>query len=149
MTTIILSSVLLLVSILTLALFVKYNKLKNKFNDVTKIVDDLKKPVRRGYIKKDLTSNPTGGAQIKFESFIYVKELDRFTNGESKIEIESIEEGIDDAKVNNKAIVEYINESFISIVKTTDVVWLESEVSIKEMRKNKLAQLEENLKNSQ
>ena len=58
MTTIILSSVLLLVSILTLVLFVKNNKLKTTITDVNKIVDDLKKPIRRGYMKKDLTSNP-------------------------------------------------------------------------------------------
>ena len=93
--------------------------------------------------------NKSNGTEEKFESLVTVKELDRYTNGESKVEIESIDPGISEEKMSKKRIEDYIRTQFISIIKTTEVTWLESEETIKEQRKNKLERLKEVLNKKQ
>lgn len=125
---------------LGLYFFIKYKKLKTKTTD---LFNGLNKPLRRGYYKKDLTNTTS---KDNFESLIYVVELDRFINGQSKIKIETIEFGIDEYKLSHKNIENFIRGKFKSIVDTTDIIWLDSEQSIKEMRKNKLENLKKILK---
>ena len=134
-----LSFVIFCVTVFGLVYFVKYNKLCKK---VEKTIFELKEPLRHGYIKRDLEYKK----DLVFQSVIFVKEIERFNNGESRVEIEKIESGICDAKVPQKAVESYIREEFISIVKTNDVTWLEIEQSIKEIRKSKLAKLRESIK---
>lgn len=125
-------------------LFLKHKILKDK---VDSFLAESKKHTRRGYIKFSLsTTSKSTGVEEKFESLVTVKEIDRYTNGESKVEIESIDPGISEERMSKKRIEDYIKTQFISIIKTTDVTWLESEESIKEQRKNKLEHLKEVLK---
>jgi len=138
MTTILsVSTLLFIFIILFLNYFLKYNNLRK---EVSVIILKLKSPLRDGYYKQSLSAkNDT----IKFESIIYIKEIDRYTNGESKIIIDKIDYGINDNKVSHSSIDEFINGYFKSVVKTSDITWLESEQNIKAQRKEKLERLKE------
>ena len=128
-------------------LVIKYKSLKDI---VESFLSESNKHARRGYIKFSLSKeNKSDGTEEKFESLVTVKELDRYTNGESKVEIESINPGISEEKMSKKRIEDYIRTQFISIIKTTEVTWLESEETIKEQRKNKLERLKEVLNKKQ
>ena len=114
--------------------------------DVVNIITNLDKPIRKGYYKMAMQQTSTTGVVIKYNPIVYVKEIDRYTNGESKIEIDRIEIHCGDSDLNRKNAETYINNDFISLVKTSDITWLESEVSIKEQRKEKLSRLKEIMK---
>ena len=129
---------LLLISIFCIILYIRNSYLSNKIN---KYISDSKKPLRNGYINVNLTITELGKPDIHFISLVYVNELDRYTNGESKIEIQKIEPCIEENKMSRERIEKYIKSKFKSLVKTSDVTWLESEQSIKDIRRNKLEQL--------
>jgi len=133
----------ILMTVLFSILFFKYRKLTSNIKNIRNIVENLQKTWRRGYITQSLviTNNNPEIEDIDFEPILYLREIDRYTNGTSKVEIEKIEYGIDSEKFNIQRLDKYIRERFKSIVKTTDVIWLESENEIKELRKNKLEQL--------
>lgn len=133
----------ILMTVLFSILFFKYRKLTSNIKNIRNIVENLQKTWRRGYITQSLviTNDNPEIKDINFEPTLYLREIDRYTNGTSKVEIEKIEYGIDSEKFNIQRLDKYIRERFKSIVKTTDVIWLESENEIKELRKNKLEQL--------
>lgn len=133
----------ILMTVLFSILFFKYRKLTSNIKNIRNIVENLQKTWRRGYITQSLviTNDNPEIKDINFEPTLYLREIDRYTNGTSKVEIEKIEYGIDSEKFTIERIDKYIRERFKSIVKTTDVIWLESENEIKELRKNKLEQL--------
>lgn len=143
-TTFILGIVLIISLIINLNLFSINIGLKNKLLKIENLVKDLDKPLRRGYIKKELS---TLDGEVKFTSYVFVKEIDRYTNGESKIEIEKIEYGVDKNKANHSSIDSFIRNNIKSIIDPADVIWIESEDTIKEMRKAKLEVLKERIKN--
>ena len=145
MTIIILSVLLFLLSILSIMLFIKNKKLSKKIDNY---ISESKKPLRTGYMTFDLKITELGKPDFSFESLVYVNELDRYTNGESKIEINKIDPCIDETKMSKERIEKYIKDKFRSLVKTSDVIWLESEQSIKDIRRQKLKQLEEKIKNN-
>lgn len=139
MTTIILSSLLILASGLCILLFSRNRFLSKKIN---KFITE--KPIRTGYIEYELSiTSSIGAPDYPFKSYVYINELDRYTNGESKIEIQKIEPGVEESKMSREKVEKYIKDRFKSIVKTSDVTWLESEQSIKDIRRNKLEQLKE------
>ena len=130
---------LFILSISNIIYLIKYKSIYNKTKD---IISELDKPLRRGYIKANLThTHPITKIVTKFQPNVYVKEIDRFTNGECKLEIEKIEQGIADSKILYCNIEKYIKDQFHSVHKITDVTWLESEVALKEIRKSKLEKL--------
>lgn len=133
----------ILMTVLFSILFFKYRKLTSNIKNIRNIVENLQKTWRRGYITQSLviTNDNPEIKDIDFEPILYLREIDRYTNGTSKVEIEKIEYGIDSENFNIQRLDKYIRERFKSIVKTTDVIWLESENEIKELRKNKLEQL--------
>jgi hypothetical protein len=131
----------ILLFIAFIAVNIKYRKLVNEKTITNKYISELNKPLRYGYISKPLTWNDT----TKFTCRVYVKELDRFTNGESRIEIDKIESGITSGQISPTTVENFIRDQFISVVETSDVVWLESENAIKDVRRKKLEQLKENI----
>jgi len=144
MITIILGLALFLMSISTLVFYLKYKKLNSKVN---KVISNLKSPLRKGHYQGALKiTNGAGLTEENFYPIIYVKELDRFTNGESKIEIDYIETCISEDRISSEKVKKYIETSFKSVVKTSDITWLESENAIKESRRNKLEHLKESIK---
>lgn len=76
--------------------------------------------------------NPTGN----YSAIVFVKELDRYTDGYSKLKIDRIE-----PKGGGETSIEWATEAFTSLKKTLDVEWLESIDQIKKIRKEKLLKL--------
>jgi hypothetical protein len=122
-----------------LTYLIKYKSLQKKTKD---IISDLESPLRRGYMSTKLTH--TDGITLKVTTFhpnVFVKEIDRFTNGECKLEIEKIEPGIAETTYPHERVEEYVKGIFHSVHKISDVNWLETEISLKEIRKSKLEKL--------
>ena len=88
--------------------------------------------------KEDRLNNKTGEV---YTIITHVKELDRYTNGMSKITITNMEitSGFDIYQY--EYVKTCMRNKFQSVKKTSDIEWLESEESIKEMRKQKLEKL--------
>ena len=76
-----------------------------------------------------------------YRCILYVKELDRYTNGMSKIELTDVEliSGFDNTQFDY--VKRTMRTKFSSLRKTSDIEWLESEDSIKEVRKQKLKKI--------
>ena len=115
------------------SLIASYEDLKNLSN-------------RKGYYENvlNLMSPEDRKNGLKGESYtciLYIKELDRYTNGMSKIELTEIEliSGFDSSKIDHVKI--NMRTKFSSLKKTSDIEWLESEESIKELRKQKLKKI--------
>lgn len=129
---------LLLVSIICVYFINKYRILKNKVNDFNKPLF-----LRQGYYNRHYTQTKIDNSEATdYEAVIFINELDKYTNGESKIIIDRIEIVPEkDHNFNYDNSKKFILNNFKSIIKTTDVVWLESDQTIKNIHKNKLEQL--------
>lgn len=122
------------------------NLVKNKKLSLLKSeIEIYSNPIRKGYYKLSCTQGDSKNA-ISWIGIIFVSEIDRYTNGESKIKLDKIELKCGTNNFNSDSAEKYVRTSFISVVITSDITWLESEIAIKEMRKNKLAQLKEKMK---
>lgn len=119
----------------------------NILNQKLKIAVEDITPKRHGYYKDSLRlvspeehKTGTGGGE-KYEFILYVTEVERYLNGESKIILNDIEviSGYDSSQYD------YVKTSFkrrfVSIKNTVDIEWLESENAVKEMRKQKLERI--------
>ena len=74
----------------------------------------------------------------QYDSYIYVNEIDRYSGGFSKVEINRIE------PLNSNYIgksIEYSRGSFLTLMATQDITWLENEDHLKKLRKEKLESL--------
>lgn len=120
--------------------FIKYKKLKNV---ISTTISDLNKPLRYGYYIRSLNITQPGLPNKPFDTYVYVKEVDRYTNGDSKISIDKIEPIVPESDMTHDRVIKYIKDEFKSVRLTSDITWLESENEIKEMRKNKLKHLKE------
>ena len=75
-----------------------------------------------------------------YRAIVYVKELDRFSNGYSSIKIDRIESCETGSYGTSQSISDAKN-SFITIKLTEKIEWLESEENLKRTRKAKLEKL--------
>lgn len=124
----------------------KVESLSNEKNVLVKKIKDLKdifKTNRYGcyngvvnLLSDNDKKNNKNGEQ--YDYIIYVKEIDRYTNGMSKIELIDIEVIAGYEISNYSWIKEAQTKRFCSVRKTSDIEWLESEESLKELRKEKL-----------
>ena len=120
----------------SLIYFIKYIKLK-------KVIKSIYEPIRKGYYKVQLVAYVDNS---NFETTVFVNEIERYKSGESKIEIYDIEYGISELKVSHEKIKGHIVDTFVSIVKTSDINWLELEDDLMQERKNKINKLIKNIK---
>jgi hypothetical protein len=111
--------------VLTFIYYQKYSKLKKGLKFYEDIGTD-----RFGFYKIDSGKN--------YSSYVYIKEIDRYTNGYSKIKLDNIEPF---NKTYNNEAIEWARKNFLSLMKTTDIEWLESEDYIRKVRKEKLENL--------
>ena len=74
-----------------------------------------------------------------YKAIVYVDELDRYTDGYSKIKINRIEPT--STSTYKKDSKERAENDFISLKLTSEIEWLESEDHIKKLRKEKLDKL--------
>lgn len=137
-TTIILSVALILNTILLLVYKSKYSNLNKK---VSLCIKELNSPIRKGYYT--LTCHQ---GDIKYTGIVYINEIDRYKNGDSKISLDYVEVDNGDGKLDYQSAKEFLTRTFITLMKTSDITWLESENDLKEQRKHKLEQLKNVLK---
>jgi len=106
-------------------------------------VQELKKPTKKGYFKGsiNLIIDKEKNIGQLYEYVVHVNEVERYTNGECKIKLDYIDvvSGFDPGQYS--WIKESASRRFPSIMKISDIEWLESEDSIKELRKEKLEKL--------
>ncbi len=146
-------------STLFLALYViinnKYKKehktnteLVSKFYLLSKSINRLKDELstkRVGYYQSNITlkensDSPSGDVYVYN---IHVKELDKYTNGMSKIKIIDIEIVSGFSPNKYEWVKECARNTFSTIRKTADIEWLESEETTKEQRREKLEKLKD------
>ena len=126
--------------ILFLIYKVKYNKLNKKINSVIK---ELTTPIRRGFYQMNCNQSNILQKTLKYEPVVYVDEIERYSNGLSKIKLAYVEISCGNPHFNLNSANDFVKKEFKSLIKTSDVVWLETEISIKEKRKEKLQRIEE------
>ena len=118
-------------------------KNKIKLKKIIEIVNNDISEQRKGTYKHIVTLCNEDNKQQKnaYTMIIYVKELDRYTNGKSKIEITDIEitSGFHPDKYHY--VKQCARSQFSSLKTTSDIEWLESENLIKEKRKKKLEKI--------
>ena len=121
-----------------------YNSIKQTYNE---FVNSLKKqPLRHGYYDITLKLEKSGKS---FVPRVYVQELDRYINGESEIKIQKINPNLSHYDVSHDLIFQYIKDNFSTVKKTSDITWLESEVDIKEQRKEKINHILKTIKENE
>lgn len=147
MLTIILIAFIAFLSLLTIQLNLKNRKMSNK---IKKIDDDLRKlnnSLRNGYYTINASQkNIDTGFSVSIECIIFVSELDRYINGESKLKLVDINMFCNEPNFNSNSMRNYITNNFRTIRSTNEITWLESEFSIKEARKSKMEKIIESLK---
>lgn len=162
----ILLAVFFITTILFLIFFLKKKKEKDQlqkekdqlntnYNNLLKNFNNFKNELfinRIGYYYDSVTllskeEKDAGKSGEKYNCTVHIKELDRYTNGDSKIQLLNVEltSGFDANQF--EWVKQCIRNKFSSIKKTADIEWLESEIEIKELRKNKLEKLENLLNN--
>lgn len=136
---------------LSIIFFVLYQTMKNKWFKTDQKLQDFKNELtstkRYGFyddtvnlvgdddrINKKKTGDP-------YNIVIYVKELDRYTNGMSKIEITNLEVTSGYNITQYEYVKSCIRMKFQSLKKTSEIEWLEVEESLKEIRKQKLEKI--------
>lgn len=96
-----------------------------------------------GYYNDEVSfaNSPNSTNLDTYKCVVYVRELDKFTNGMSKIELKKVEviSGYKIGSYQNAKIA--ISSRFCSIKETKDIEWLETEESIKSKRKQKIEKI--------
>jgi outer membrane lipoprotein-sorting protein len=118
----------------------KYTAYKNDLIDeykskLSKVKNSVFGSIRKGYYEHPLTYDGD-----KFTTYVYVDEVDRYTNGKSKIKIDYIEAKLPIGASLN-FVREYLDKTFVSLVDTNDVTWLESVDEISKERSKKLERI--------
>lgn len=108
----------------------KEKTLQEKINDVNKI---LNFEIREGYIDKKFTKT-IDNTTIKVR--VFVTEIDRYTNGKSKIALKDI--NILSGTMNKNDILKELQYLFKDIEDTNSIEWLESVNEIQKIRREKL-----------
>lgn len=130
----------ILVMILSYLLIMTFLKLKKVEKEFSLFKDEIEKNfnIRKGFILKSFT-HKVNKTDTDFK--VYMKEIERYKNGLSKVELEKIELIKNNNVLSDKNIEilkNNIKREFSQTQKTDDVEWLEVEVSIKNERKKKL-----------
>lgn len=124
----------------------EHSELITKYESLAENIIRIKEELstkRIGYYQATTTlkNKQTDTIGDPYVYMIHVKELDRYSNGMSKIELSNIEiiSGFKSDQYN--WVKTCAKNNFSSLKKTSEIEWLESEESTKEMRKEKLKKI--------
>lgn len=151
----IISGVFLIISLILLFFYLRIKKksinelnlVQNELN-ITKekltVFNDFQSSLKQGYYTYTLNVVNKDNTKNAYICNVYIKEIDRYTNGLSKIELVKIEivSGLDLDQYY--WVKQGVEARFSSIKKTSEIEWLESVESIKKLRKKKLEELFKN-----
>ena len=114
-------------------------ELCNKYKNIIKSFDINK----YGYYidSVNLVDKHAGGNGDLYKLKVHINEIDRYKNGDSKIELLKIEIIYGFNPSNFDWAKQAIELRFSTIKKTNEIEWLESEDNIKENRKNKIKEI--------
>lgn len=118
---------------------VNYENLSEKYKDVRKDIREMNKSLRKGYYEEKVNFCETKGGQgDPYDCVVYIEELDRYTNGDSKIKLTKVEviNGFHSNLYSQARSA--VERKFCTIKPTKDIEWLESEGKLKEKRREKL-----------
>lgn len=126
----------------------KYSLLNKTFNELK---SDLLDNKRIGFYEDSITlvSEEDRKANIKgevYKAHVYVTEVDKYTNGMSKIKLNSIEVISGFSPMSFDWVKSTIKSKFSSIIDTNDVTWLESETDIVQQRSLKITAILDKMK---
>lgn len=141
--------IILLISFLSLSILcniVLYTNRNSHVKKLSKIKDDFTKKIsninnnlskNKGFIDVD---TKTSSSSEKWVTRVQVKEIERYTNGYSKLEIIDM---VVISGINSRAqdVKDYVRSSFSYLEPTNDITWLVPENEITEIRKKKLNSL--------
>lgn len=144
----------------SILLLILYTKVKDKYDEIQKehikLTDKFKALNDKLILFKDELSTKRIGCYQSTTTLkngindkkgdiytytIHVKELDRYTNGMSKIQLINLEITSGFRSDQYSWVTSCAKSNFSSLKKTSEIEWLESEETIKEMRKEKLKKL--------
>lgn len=134
--------VLIIMLLVYIVLYIKHKKLNNQ---ILLLFNELNTPLRKGYFKHTLTYKDNG-VDIPFLLIIYLYEIERYTNGESKTKFIDFEFEKKPHDVSKNEVKSFINDHYTTLKKTDDITWLEKSSSLEEDRKNKLDRLKKLIK---
>jgi len=123
------------------------NLVQNELNitkEKLKVFNDFQSSLKQGYYTYTINLVDKDNTKNAYICNVYIKEIDRYTNGLSKIELVKIEvvSGFDPTQI--EWVKQGVKARFSSIKKTSEIEWLESVESIKKLRKKKLEELFKN-----
>lgn len=127
----------------------KLSKSEQNCENLTKKIDQIKDDLstkRIGYYTDSVNlisieNKEAGKPGEPYHFTVFIKELDRYTNGMSKIILTNIEVTSGFASDKYDWVKQVTREKFSTLKKTSEIKWLESEESIKEQRKQKLEKI--------
>lgn len=126
----------------------EHKELLSKYDLISKSINSLKNELstkRIGFYQGTTTlkneSQSTTGDVYTYN--VHVKELDRYTNGMSKLELIELEIVSGFSPSQYDWVKTCATSNFSKIKKTCDIEWLESEETTKELRKQKLEKLKD------
>lgn len=122
------------------------SKMIDNMKYINEQIQSLNNPIRRGYYTLNTIQTHKDADKLNVECIIFVKEIDRYTNGDSKLEFEDVNMICENSNFISEPMRKFIINNFRIIRKTTDVTWVESETDIKDARKNKLDKIKKSLK---
>lgn len=114
---------------------VEREKFEQKLNEVKSLI---KSKHKKGYYIQKLTSTDDDGIKHNFDNMVYIREVDRYINGKSKIVFEKVEIVNKPSHTRYNHVLSYIKENFNSVIDTNNIEWLESVNEIQKEREDKL-----------
>jgi len=146
-------TLLLLISIsFSIFLYINNLKIKNNYENLKKKETLFKNNINDNILNLDLkdgfyddiiklSTDKNSSETDDYNLRIYVKELERYKNGYSKIKLinSDVIQGYSTDRYST--VKNIISKKFKTIVKTKDITWLEIDNDINELRKEKLIRL--------
>jgi len=125
-----------------------YSKYKSMATKYELAIAELDKTLREGYYEGDIPlelSDIDGKVVSKhtYHYIVYIKEIDRYTNGECKVVLDRVEVTSGPDSNQYEHIKNVVKKRFCSVIPSNKVIWLEREETLKEQRRRKLEQLNE------
>lgn len=120
-----------------------YFNLRKKVKLIIKVDSDKRLHGYIDFVGKQ--KNKITSAEIDYKIKVFVTELEKYKNGESKIKIDNVKIISDESGLDIDRSTEFVIKNIPEIVKTNEVEWLEIEESLKERRKEKLNKLKKAL----
>ena len=130
---------------------VEYDEIFKKNQNLKITIDNIQNDLssgRKGYYVETIRFSTKSNDKNtdNYVVNVFVSEKEKYTNGMSKIKFESAEVISGFSRNIYDEAISCARQKFSTIIKTTDIIWLELEIPLKEQRINKINKLLEKIK---